>query len=73
MPALVSLPFSPSSADIGEAEQGTRWRPNDFLRIVAAIGAPNRRKAVREIAHLVERNGSVLTDRIERLITEQSR
>ena len=72
MPASVSLPFSPSSADIGEAEQGTRRCPNDFLRIVAAIAA-NRRKAAREIARLIERNGSVLTDRVERPITEQSR
>ena len=73
MPASVSLPFSPSSADIGKAEQRTRERPNVFLRIAGAIGASNRRKAAREIARLVERNGSVLTDRVERLITEQSR
>jgi hypothetical protein len=71
MPASVSLPFSPSS--VGKAEQGTLRRPNLLLRIVAAIGASNRRKAAREIARLVERNGSVLTDRVERLITEQSR
>ena len=70
MPASVSLPFSPSS--VGKAERRTPRRPNLLLRIIAAIGASNRRKAAREIARLVERNSSVLTDRVERPITEQS-
>ena len=73
MPASVSLPFSPSSADVGKGEQRTPQRPNLFLRIVAAIGESNRRKAARGIARFVERNGNVLTDRAERLIPVQSR
>ena len=73
MPASVSLPFSAPSVNVSEAEQGTARRPNLVLRIVAAIGESNRRKAAREIARFVERNGRVLTDRVDQLTSEQSR
>ena len=39
-----------------------------FRRIVDAIGAANRRKADREIARFVARNGGYLTDAVERRI-----
>jgi hypothetical protein len=39
-----------------------------FLRIVDAIGDSNRRKADRETARFIARNGGFLTDAVERRI-----
>ena len=39
-----------------------------LLRIVDAIGESNRRKADREIARFIARNGGCLTDTVERRI-----
>ena len=39
-----------------------------FLRIVDAIARLNRRKADREIARVIARNGGLLTDAVERRI-----
>lgn len=41
-------------------------RRNLFLRVVDAIAASNRRKAEREIAGFIARNGGRLTDNLER-------
>jgi hypothetical protein len=39
-----------------------------LLRIVDAVADSNRRKAEREIARFIERNGGRITDRLERAI-----
>jgi hypothetical protein len=44
-----------------------------FLRIIDAVTASNRRKADREIARFIERNGGTLTDDLERSIERSFR
>jgi len=41
-------------------------RPNLFRRIIDAVAESNRRKAEREIAAFIRRNGGKLTDSLER-------
>ena len=47
------------------AQPEVRPRRNAFQRIVDAVGESNRRKAEREIARYIARNGGQLTDRLE--------
>ncbi len=53
----------------------TLWpiRTSLFRRIVEAVADWNRRKAEREIAAFVARNGGKLTDSLERLIERSFR
>jgi hypothetical protein len=46
-------------------------RPGILRRILDAIYESNRKKAERDIAHYIQRNGGRLTDDIERQIMER--
>jgi hypothetical protein len=73
---MVSLPIVPlitpaptfSRHQPQRARRAQRARRGLFLRIVDAIAESNRRKAEREIARFIARNGGRLTDSLEREI-----
>ena len=67
---MVSLPIAPLivTAPTHSQPQPERGRRGLFRRIIDAIAASNRRKAEREIARFIARNGGRITDSLEREI-----
>ncbi len=59
-------PFAPRSYAPASLRKTTQR--GLFLRFVDAMAEANQRKAEREVAAYVRRNGGVLTDRLERNI-----
>jgi hypothetical protein len=68
---VVSLPFVRTLTSLSAPARQPRQtgkRPSFFSRVVGAIAASNRRKAEREIARFIGRNGGKITDDLEREI-----